>query len=242
MSAKLGGGKRSTALHVSARVDEAAVAAGILAHELGLVEGALTRSRERLRAFKLERREQRELVGQTLQMALAGCQGRVQEVEEELVRQQQESGESIAQLEQELAHERRLRAMEASREDDGSGAPSRYNAAGPKRASPLAKRAGSETRRIAELENELQAMHVKVDMQNKEIEKLHAAALASDGSVGGSKQGGSDTNEQVVNARVGGMKDIESARASDASGASVWTSRACLRATILAAHVRRSMH
>lgn len=198
-------------LHVSARVDEAAVATRILAHELGSVEGSLTRSRERLRALKLERHDQRELVGQTLQMALAGCQGRVREVEEELARQQHESAESIAQLEQELALERRMRAMENNRDDDSTGGQqggSFRQAMAPKRTSPLVKRAGSEIRRIAELENELQAMHVKVDMQKKEIEALHAAA--ADGT--GRMRADSEASAQVVSARVGGMRDIESAR------------------------------
>lgn len=190
---------------------DAEVHVALLGNEIGLLEGALVRSRERVRSFKQERKGQRELIGQTLQMALAGCQGRVLELESELHFVRQDAAERIAQLEQELTRDKRVRASDLNKEDDGtlsigslgSGKPGlslRTHGLSPGQN----KRAGSESRRITELENELQAMHVKVDVQQKEIESLRAGAASASAEA-----------ESGNPARLSGvpLKDIESARA-----------------------------
>jgi hypothetical protein len=82
---------RMRATIIAGCLTELDVCTAVLANELGLLEGALARSRERVRSFKQERKDQRELIGQTLQMALAGCQGRVAELDAELEHVRQES-------------------------------------------------------------------------------------------------------------------------------------------------------
>jgi hypothetical protein len=190
------------------------VCVATLTHELGLLEGALTRSRERVRSFKQERKGQRAMIGQTLQMALAGCQGRVLELEADLDLTRQEAAERIAQLEQELNRDKRTRATDKAKtgvgadgnDDDGAlsiGSLGSARAAASQsgrlgRLSPRQKRAGSESRRIIELENELGAMHLKVDSQQAEIEKLRAGLSSPP-----------EANETERASR--GMRDIESA-------------------------------
>ncbi|KAG8467761.1 hypothetical protein KFE25_006813 [Diacronema lutheri] len=204
---------------------EVEVGNAVLTNEIGLLEGALVRSRERIRSFKQERKGQRELIGQTLQMALAGCQGRVLELEAELDSLRHDAAERITQLEQELTRDKRVRATDQGRDDDGtisigslgSGKPTAGLSLRPA-VSPSGRRAGSESRRIAELENELQAMHVKVDVQRKEIESLRtdaaraggagANAGANAGADAGAGMGAGAHQEQRQEA---GLRDIENA-------------------------------
>ncbi|KAJ1632505.1 hypothetical protein T492DRAFT_988233 [Pavlovales sp. CCMP2436] len=198
---------RTRASVIAECLTEVDVRTAVLANELGLLEGALARSRERVRSFKQERKGQRELIGQTLQMALAGCQGRVAELDGELEHVRQESAERIAHLEQELTRDKRVRAVDNSKDDDGTlsigslGSGKLRATDVPRYASPPPRRPGSESRRITELENELTAMHVKVDTQQNEIELLRTAVAYAEAGAAGSERA-----RPAV-----GLRDIENA-------------------------------